>query len=84
MYSYVSALLCNSGSLFHSLEAYVNSGCVPRDDHEFLNKYTGSFVVQSRSFASEYCSHLASGNDAGFNAERLAKLNVFIASFKDS
>ncbi len=76
--------MCSSGSLFHSLEAYVNSGCVPRDVHVFLNKYAGSFVDQSRSFASEYCSHLASSNDAGFNAERLANLNVFIASWKTS
>ena len=70
--------LCSIWHIF-SFSEYLESGCVPRDPNlSALRSYSGTFLEKVSSFRTEYCSHLASSNCEGFDADRLQSLQQFL------
>jgi hypothetical protein len=64
------------------LSEFLCSGCSPRDLNELLNGFDGTLLERARAFCTEYCSHLASSNDAGFDPVRLQKLQKYLDGLK--
>ena len=55
-------------------------GCLPVVDLPVLRSYEGQFKDKVRTFVSDYCSHLASGNEKGVDPIRAERLTVFLGS----
>jgi hypothetical protein len=49
-------------------------------DLPVLRSYEGQFKDKVRTFVSDYCSHLASGNEKGVDPIRAERLTVFLGS----
>jgi hypothetical protein len=57
-----------------------SGGCLPVVDLPVLRSYGGQFKDKVRTFVSDYCSHLASGNEKGVDRIRAERLEVFLCS----
>ncbi len=47
-----------------------------------LSRYEGTLIAKAKQFVTTYCSHLASSNESGFDAERLQALQKFLSSLR--
>ena len=81
LYSYVCHVVF---SCLSRIRRIYGGGCLPIAQLQVLGGYAGEFKDKVRSFVSEYCSHLASGNDKGIDPHRAARLALFISRKQQS
>ena len=71
-------------SFVFRVRRFYGSGCRPEEMLMVLMSYEGEFTRKVRTFVSDYCSHLASGNDRGIDPTRAQRLALFMSSKQKS